>query len=46
MYCRRTLQKSAQGEKWELIEHFIAKRPDNVSDGLCADCLRKNYPGK
>jgi hypothetical protein len=46
MHCRRTLRNSPEGEKWELIEQFILKRPANVSDGLCADCLRENYPGK
>jgi hypothetical protein len=31
MYCRRTLCDSSEGEKSELIEKFITKRPDNVS---------------
>jgi len=46
MHCRRTLLKSAEGEKWEMVEEHILKRPANVSDGLCGDCLAKHYPGK
>lgn len=46
MHCRRTLRKSFDGETWELIEQYLVQRPDNVSDGICGDCLAKHYPGK
>ena len=43
MHCKRTLRDSAEGEKWEFIEKNVAQRPENVSDGLCGDCLEKYY---
>jgi hypothetical protein len=44
MHCRRTLRKTSEGETWELIEQYLVQRPDNVSDGICRDCLVKHYP--
>jgi len=46
MHCRRTLRKTNDGEKWELVEQYLFQRPGNVSDGICGDCLVKHYPSK
>ena len=43
MHCKRTLLHSPEGEKWEFIEQYVMQRPENVSDGLCGDCLVKHY---
>ena len=43
MHCRRTL---IEGDRWEFVQEYLEKRPPNVSDGLCPECLEKHYPAK
>ena len=45
MHCHRTLRRIPPGQNgWELVPRFVRKRPVNVSDGLCGECLEKHYP--
>jgi hypothetical protein len=45
MDCRRTRWNSPDGEKWVLIEEFLAKPPSRISHGFCPDCAEKDDMG-
>lgn len=40
--CRRTRWVSPDGERWVLIEAFVAQPPSRVSHGLCPECAGKH----
>lgn len=42
MECRRTRWNFPDGEKWVLIEEFIAKPPSRITHGLCPECAEKH----
>ena len=44
MRCRRTRGGAGKEDQWAMVPEFIWKRPRNMSDGICADCLQQHYP--
>ncbi len=46
LHCRRTLRICPGGNRGELVPRYVNKRPRNVSDGVCGECLEKQYPNK
>jgi hypothetical protein len=44
MHCRRTRRETPEGEVWERVDEHLSKRPRNVSDGICHECLEEYYP--
>jgi len=44
MHCRRTRLNPPDDHIWKLVQQHVDKRPNNVSDGICDECLEKHYP--
>ena len=44
MHCRRTRRVPPDEHVWQFVDQHITNRPQNVSDGICEECLEKHYP--
>jgi len=43
-HCRRTRRRLGDREAWDWVSDYVARRPLQVSHGLCETCLEYYYP--